>query len=164
MSTAHSAFLDYDVFLVFRSRSEHRGMNPKTECLKMHVLLEVYSKKINFFFSVHGGTVFGGGNIDSGSRIQTLVRIWCSVPSMSTMAWMQKRNVWKCMYYSRSPWKNETFFFCPWWDGFWDVRTFSDQLFGPGKKNDHFSTFLEKKKFLKNCFLSMIPAPKCTER
>ena len=96
-------FLDYDVFLVFRVRSEHRCMNQKTECLKMHLLFEVFQENQIFIF------------------------------------------------------------FCPGYGRFLRSKLFRTNFSDQEKKNDHFPTFHEKKKFFKNRFLSMIPAPKCTK-
>ena len=144
-----------------------------------------------------------------------------SEPCLSTLAWIQKRNVWKCINYSGSTRKKKTFFFlsgvgrflevqtsaahsaffrlwclsgvpCPVWAPLHEsknrmfenactnwglLRKSNFYFFCPGygrflrsklfrtnfsdqeKKNDHFPTFHEKKKFFKNRFLSMIPAP-----
>ena len=43
-------------------------MNAKTECLKMHLRLDVSLEKLNFFFSVGRPTVFGGLNFFSVSE------------------------------------------------------------------------------------------------
>ena len=51
------------------------------------------------------------------------------------------------------------YFFCPGYGRFLRSKLFRTNFSDQEKKNDHFPTFHEKKKFLKNRFLSMIPAP-----
>ena len=48
---------------------------------------------------------------------------WCSVSGLSTVAWIQKRNVWKCINYSGSTWKKKTFFFLSGVGRFLEVQT-----------------------------------------
>lgn len=90
--------------LMFRVRSEHRGMNPKSECFKMHVLLKGFCEKQFFLIFCWGMGIFGA-------------------PNFFRINFLETRE----------------------------------------KKIDHFPTFHEKK-ILKNCFLSIITAPKCTNR
>ena len=143
-------------------QTDRRTEFPDSELLNCCITV---LKNQTFFFSVQGGTVFGGPNV---GRPFGFFGFWCR-SGVPCPVWTPSHECKNGMFENACTIrglieKTKLFFFCPWWDGFWDVRTFSDKLFRPGKKNDHFSTFLEKKKFLKNCFLSMIPAPKCTER